>query len=224
MNITTLIRDISFWDEFAPWYEKWLTRGNYHQSIIREISQMVEPGWRVLDIGAATGVLSIPMASLGCSVDALEPSEGMRKIFNEKLRSLAVKNIRIIDETWEEYETSATLPYNLIIACNSLHLTRGGIKKGMEKVFAHASEYVCLVTEINQSIFIDFKEINALQSEYEFLYIKNYRVNSSFVFEDMKEVLALSELLNTEVQVAEEGGRLIQPDSTDIAVLWWERR
>ena len=96
MNITTLKPgDITFWDRFAPWYEKWLTRGEYHKVILRELRGIIEKEWSVLDIGAGTGVLSIPMASFGCNVTALEPSSGMITIFRHKLDVLSISNIDI---------------------------------------------------------------------------------------------------------------------------------
>jgi len=55
MNFTTLNGDRIFWNDFSQWYEKWVSRGEYHRLIINEISYMVEPGWEVLDIGAGTG-------------------------------------------------------------------------------------------------------------------------------------------------------------------------
>ncbi len=221
MNLTTLKGDIQFWDVFAPWYEKWITRGQYHQALIREISQMIEPGWKVLDIGAATGVLSFPMVSIGCKVEALEPSKGMQQIFRNKITDLGITQIDIVDSNWEDFHS--TKSYDLILACNSLHLTKGGIKEGMKKVFSFNTQYVCLITEINQTIFIDFKEIDSVQEDYSFLYIRNYKLDSSFVFDNMDEVKELAELLNRDIQVDLRNERYIQYDSTDVAVLWWER-
>ncbi len=224
MNFTTLNGDLRFWDEFAPWYERWLNRGEYHRIIVNEITQMIEPGWKVLDIGAGTGVISIPMASLGCMVKALEPSTGMRKIFEDKLTSLKVKNIEMYCEKWEDMNPQRATFFDLIIACNSLHLTRGGLMEGMAKVFTCMPGFVCLVTEINQGKFIDFKKIDSLQKEYNFLYIKTYRVDSSFFFRNMDEVKELTNILDREMHVSIEGERPIQRDSSDIAILWWERK
>ncbi len=96
MNITTLKpEDSTFWDRFAPWYEKWLTRCGYHKVILHELRSIIEKEWSVLDIGAGTGVLSIPMASFGCNVKALEPSNGMTTIFRHKLDVLNLSNINI---------------------------------------------------------------------------------------------------------------------------------
>jgi 2-polyprenyl-3-methyl-5-hydroxy-6-metoxy-1,4-benzoquinol methylase len=223
MNLTTLRGDIAFWDRFAPWYEKWLTRGSYHQAIVREVTRAVEQGSRVLDIGAGTGVLSLPLAALGCTVVAVEPSEGMQHIFRGKLHSLGVRTVEIVPDRWETYEQTGSTPPDFIVACNSLHLTQGGLMEGMKKVFAHDAGAVCLVTEINQDLFIDFKEIHALQKHYEFLFIRKLTVDSSFFFVDMDEAMALSELLGKQRQVESAPDGIVQRDRTDVAVVLWER-
>jgi len=224
MNLTTLRGSVAFWDQFAPWYEKWLSRGTYHRGIIRAVSEMIEPGWCVLDIGAGTGVLSIPMASIGCSVSAIEPSKGMGELFSAKLSSLDVDTVEIAAIRWEDFQMGEGGHYDLILACNSLHLTQGGIAGGMKKAFSLGGAYVSLITEINQDIFIDFRSIDSLQDRYNFLSIRKYRADSSFFFEGMHEVESLQEVLNSEVQVSIEEGRPVERDSTDIAVVWWERK
>jgi Methyltransferase domain len=223
MNLTTLRGDIGFWDRFAPWYEKWLSRGTYHQPIIREVTHVIEPGWRVLDIGAATGVLSLPMAAMGCSVEAIEPSEGMRRFFRERISAFRV-DVEIIPDRWETYQPVSATPPDLIVACNSLHLTEGGMMQGMQKVFSIGAGCVCLVTEINQDLFIDFREIHALQDTYEFQFIRKATVDSSFCFDGMDEAMNLSELLRKRVRVTSEEGSMVQRDRTDVAVVLWERK
>lgn len=224
MNITTLIRDVHFWDAFAPWYEKWLNRGDYHRPLIREITGMAEPGWKVLDIGAGTGVLSIPMVSLGCSVTIVEPSGGMRNILTDKLASLQIKDIDIYDERWEDVPSQKVKDFDLVFACNSLHLTEGGIAKGMAKAFQSMSRNVCLLTEINQGIFIDFKHIDSLQNTYNFLFIKTLSVDSSFYFQSLDEVSKVTDIMQYKVPVVREDDKLVQRDKTDVAIVWWERK
>lgn len=224
MNLTRIRGSVEFWDTFAPWYEKWLLRGSYHTPIVREVVRMIEPGWRVLDIGAGTGVLSIPMSSVGCAVEALEPSRGMQTILGEKLSSLGVRSVTTIGERWEDFEPPQAPPFDLIIACNSLHLVRGGIMAGMRKVFSANAAFVCLVTEINQDIFIDFKEVNTLQNTYTFLSMMTYRTDSSYYFEDMDEVADLGRFAGIPIHVNMVEGMPVQSDSTEVAVLWWERR
>lgn len=224
MNLTRLKGGPDFWNGFASWYEKWIERGEYHQPIVKEISNMIEPGWKVLDIGSATGALSIPLASLGCDVTALEPSEAMRAILEGKLKSLRIDNIHIRSECWEHFPLGPGRSFDLIIACNSIHLTKPGMIHGMNKVFSAGANYVCLVTEVNQGITVDFKEIDRIQSTYNFLYIRNYALNSSFYFNDRYEAIELGKYIGRRILVSEEGGKLLQRDSTDIAILWWEKK
>lgn len=102
MNVTAFKNDHNFWDEFAPWYNKWGVRGNYYSLILREINSMIEPGWNVIDIGSGTGALAIPMANAGCNVLAIEPSEGMAQILKDKLCSLKISNVEILrEQNWK---------------------------------------------------------------------------------------------------------------------------
>ena len=224
MNLTSFRPLPGFWDRIAPWYEKWANRGTYHSVIVKELFQMVEQGWHVMDIGAATGVLSLPMAAMGCSVTAIEPSEGMGSLFRTKLATAGIHNVTIVEKRWEDFYSSEKTVQDLIVACNSLHLTEGGISGGMTKVFSSGARYVCLITEINQNTFIDFKDIDALQNTYTFLYIRNYVADSTFYFVDIHEVRELEAVLNSRIPVAMESGKPVQRDRTDIAVVWWEKK
>jgi SAM-dependent methyltransferase len=225
VNITTLKQgDITFWDRFAPWYEKWLTRGEYHKVILHELRGIIEEEWSVLDIGAGTGVLSIPMASFGCNVTALEPSSGMITILRHKLDVLSISNIDIQKGKWEDRSHQDSQIYDLIVACNSLHLVHGGFITAMAKVFEFRPINVCLITEINNDYFIDFKEIDSLQNEYNFLYIKTYSVDSSFCFKDMNEVNAFQAMSGSKIDIHMKQDTPVQIDKTDIALLCWERK
>jgi cyclopropane fatty-acyl-phospholipid synthase-like methyltransferase len=74
------IRSVSFWDDQARWQKAWLAHCDYHQEIIALVSRCIAPGWRVLDIGAGSGILTLPLKELQCEVSALEPSRGMQAL------------------------------------------------------------------------------------------------------------------------------------------------
>ena len=83
MNITTLKPgDITFWDRFAPWYEKWLMRGKYHKIILRELRCIIEKEWSVVDIGA--GTTEVAVISLGGIVTAHSARVG-GNVFDEAI-------------------------------------------------------------------------------------------------------------------------------------------
>lgn len=224
MKLTRLSGTPRFWNGFSHWYEKWIERGEYHRPLVNEIAQMVEPGWTVLDIGAATGPLSIPLASLECNVTALEPCDGMRQILESKIESLGINNIDIRPEYWEEFDLNTIPEPDLVIASNCMHLIKGGIMEGMSKVFKTGARYICLVTEVNEGVSVDFKHIDTLQSSHNFLYIRNYELDSSFYFEDREEGMELNRFLDYGLDIVMEEGMPVNRDSTDIAVIWWERK
>lgn len=57
---------------------------------IRYIEQYLEPGARILDIGAGTGQYSFYFAKKGYPVDALELSDNNVRVFREKLEADSV--------------------------------------------------------------------------------------------------------------------------------------
>ncbi|KJR39985.1 SAM-dependent methyltransferase [Candidatus Magnetoovum chiemensis] len=224
MNLTKLKGDVKFWNRFAPLYEKWLLRGSYHRVIVSELTQMIEQGWTILDIGAGTGAISIPLSSIGCFIKAVEPSYGMVKIFHEKISSLNIKNIEIYQNLWEDFKLCPDMSIDLLIACNCMHLVNGGIREGMIKAFNCLAKNVCLITEINQAFSIDFKDIDRLQDKYNFLYIKNLTADSTFYFDSMEEVSEAADDFNIDIKITVEGGQIVNRDKTDLAVIWWERK
>jgi len=62
---------------------------------------MVSPGWRVLDIGAGSGILSLPLWAIGCDVTALAPSIGMR-IFSMKKFQQGIDWMKVSEEKLED--------------------------------------------------------------------------------------------------------------------------
>ena len=55
------VATVRFWDGYARWYKLWMEHTQYHQRIIEVLLAMTEKDWRVLDIGAGNGILSIPL-------------------------------------------------------------------------------------------------------------------------------------------------------------------
>ena len=137
----------AFWQGYFRWYQQWMSHSHYHDRIVKAITSVAEPSWRILDIGAGNGVLSRPLVRMGCEVTALEPSSAMRNLLREKLEEDNSHGIHIDRRPWEKVPCKGVKNYDLVLACNSLHLTQIGFTSALAKVFATEPKRVIVATE-----------------------------------------------------------------------------
>lgn len=62
---------------------------------MKKIEELLKPGMRILDMGAGTGVYSIPLASKGFEVVSYEPSKQNYQILEKKVSDLSLNNISL---------------------------------------------------------------------------------------------------------------------------------
>jgi FkbM family methyltransferase len=74
----------------------------------------------VLDVGAGTGRLALPMARLAKSVTALDQSAGMLSCLQENVASEGIKNIRCIQKNWQDVSEVELEQHDVVISSNSL--------------------------------------------------------------------------------------------------------
>jgi hypothetical protein len=51
---------VEYWDGNAKWYKLWIEHNEYHGRILEILMTFVQPGWKVLDIGAGKEDISAP--------------------------------------------------------------------------------------------------------------------------------------------------------------------
>jgi SAM-dependent methyltransferase len=221
---------IKFWDGYARWYKLWIEHTQYHQRIIEVLLAMTERNWRVLDIGAGNGILSIPLYIKGCEVTALEPSVGMRNLLYEVAFKNRIDGLNVDERTWEEAPCYEYLDYDLILACNTLHLTQTGFGEGLAKVFRARPENVLLISEVKPP------EIRLRWSygDYKMVLMKSYETESSYAYHHMNEVvehwafkkgraLQSDEIRALKEKIVLQGSHLSIRDTAQVMMCWWKR-
>jgi SAM-dependent methyltransferase len=89
-------------DKKARWYAQALSYSSYPQKALERIIPRLSGINSLLDVGAGTGALSLPLARVVKRVSALEPSVAMARVLERKAARQGLENVRIINSAWGE--------------------------------------------------------------------------------------------------------------------------
>lgn len=221
---------INFWDRNSKWYELWLEHNQYHKRIIEILNSFVQPGWKVLDIGAGSGVLSLPLAERGCILTAIEPSSAMRMLLEKEISRKKIKSINIDPRSWESIPLNEINKYDLIVASNSLHLTIYGFINALRKIFLSRPENIFIVSEKQ---FINCSINNNLEGYSLFLSDK-YSVESSYAYHCYEEAIEHWSFKNQRIPCEKEkvlilsnlvfeNGHIWKKGSAEVCIYHWRK-
>ncbi|MBM4145418.1 MAG: methyltransferase domain-containing protein [Nitrospira sp.] len=169
---------VQYWDENAKWYKLWVEHNAYHNRLIEILTSLAKPGWKVLDIGAGGGILSLPLAAMGCRVTTLEPSAGMRTLLEQEAAKRGIMSFMIEPRSWENVPLSEVRVFDLIVASNSLHLTEFGFASALEKVFLAKPLHAFIISEKQ---FLDISHDSDCHG-YSRCFAEHYSVESSYAY------------------------------------------
>ena len=130
----------SRWDKRAKKFNESVMQ--HSERTARQIAKLeLKPEYTVLDVGAGTGRLSVPIAKQVKSVTALDPSKGMLACLHENIEKEGITNVTTINKRWEDIELGVDIePHDVVIACHSLGML--DIQEALTKMDAASKRYV----------------------------------------------------------------------------------
>ena len=134
----------SFWDKRAKQFNESMIQNRERAE--EQIAKIVlNPEYTVLDVGAGTGRLAIPIAKRVTGVTAIDPSRGMLDCLQENMEKEDVENITCINKRWEDIEPGVDIePHDVVIASHSLAML--DMQEALAKMDAAAKKYVYVFT------------------------------------------------------------------------------
>jgi len=130
------------WDKRAAAYRR-ITRDERAATEQELAILQVRPGETVLDMGAGTGRLAVPIARTAAHVTALDPSEGMLSVLRERMAEEGLTNYSTVTMRWEDTVIGKDIdPHDVVVAAFSLGFY--DLAAALEKLDAAARRSVYL--------------------------------------------------------------------------------
>lgn len=144
------------WDKRAEEFNR-STRGRSERTDRQVASLGLDPDCTVLDVGAGTGRLSVPIAKIVKQVTAVDQSRGMLNYLEENMAEEGLSNYRCIQQRWEDVELGVDIePHDVVIASHSLGMF--DLREALAKMDAAANRRVYVFTAAGKWFFDDFEE------------------------------------------------------------------
>jgi len=144
------------WDKRAEEFDR-STKERSERTERQVASLQLDPDCTVLDVGAGTGRLSVPIAKMAKIVTAVDQSRGMLNYLEKNMVEEGLSNYRCIQKRWEDVRLGEDLePHDVVIASHSLGMF--DLQEALAKMDAAAKRRVYIFTAAGKWFFDDFEE------------------------------------------------------------------
>ena len=157
-----------FWDGYSPW-QKLFQYNQYPGKALDFIMQSVDQYSSVLDVGAGSGALTIPIARVAKQVTAVEPSFGQVSRMIESADKLSINNISIIQKRWEDVSLEELGKHDVVTAAYCFQME--DITSSLDKMYQAAKKCMFLLHFADHDLQTPLQNI-----------IVNFRVSPNYIF------------------------------------------
>lgn len=160
-----------FWDNFTGWPQLQLyTR--YPGQALDSILKWVNSRSTVLDIGAGSGALTVPMAKAANYVTAVEPSSGQIDRLRDNAATAGVNNIKIIQKRWEDTTLTELGRHDVVTAAYCFQMM--DIRAALQKMWAAAERCIFLIDFVDHDLVEPLRRIlGGLETGPDYLFLYN---------------------------------------------------
>ena len=140
----------SRWDKRAEHFNESMMQ--HPERAEKQIANLdLKPEYTVLDVGAGTGRLAIPIAKRVKTVTAIDQSKGMLACLQENMEKEGITNITCINKRWEDVEVGVDIePHDVVMACHSLGML--DIQEAVAKMDAASRKYVYILSSAGRGM------------------------------------------------------------------------
>jgi SAM-dependent methyltransferase len=106
------VEQLDYWNRLAGRFDR-LARQDRTKKRVERVMNWLEqqgalhPEMEVLDIGAGTGVFTVPLARRAARVTALEPAPAMLAALQKRVEAEELANVYFLDREWEKVDPAA---------------------------------------------------------------------------------------------------------------------
>ncbi len=132
----------AFWNGFDLW-ESYEPYTRYPGELLTPVLKCINSRTTVLDVGAGSGALALPMAMVASRVTAVEPSSAQCGRLKRKAADLGLTNLVVVKNTWEEVSLETLGCHDIVTAGYCLFME--DIEEALLKMHALCRRRIFLV-------------------------------------------------------------------------------